>query len=721
MQGELRIGRRVLVLAGTVAALTATTVAAAHAAPGATRGVDYLGHHFQVPGSWDVVNLADHPSTCVRFDRHVVYLGTPGADQNCPDHVVGRTEALLVQPSSSAPADWGTVRNAIENQFVARANGIQVTGTYHADPKLIQSILAAAALPTGGPQRPAATPKVAAPLVDTGSTSFTGQGFDACAAPSSGAMGAWRANSPYAAVGIYVGGGERACAQPNLTAGWVQQQASAGWHFLPIYVGPQASETGSANGTAAADDAVNQATSLGFGPGTPVYYDMEAYDSSVYKGSVLNFLAAWTRELHARGFDSGVYSSALSGITDLVSQAGTGYPEPDVLYNARYNGVASTDDPAIPAGDWFFHQRVHQFNGGHNETYGGVTINIDNDYLDVASGSPTPAAWPLYNEFRDGTGNWSGFQPLQGFDGATTFAASRVATAGFTDGSTQVIAIGDDGNLYHDIRFGTPGNPWQGWGPTQGVGDSTFFNARSVAVAAINTTDTHNGELHVSAIGNDGNLYYDIRFTNGDWQGWDPMPGAEGAPSFGASDVAMTGMPDGSVQVIAIGNDSDIWHNIRHPDGSWQGWNPVTGFQGGPTSTFSARGLAIAGFTDGSAQLVAIGDDGNLYHDIRFADGSWQGWGQMQGNAGSATFNGSAVTIAAVNDKGDPTDGQLQVAAIGLDGRVYHDIRFADGNWQGWAGVLGPNGSDHISGTAIALTGMPGTPTTEIIANDDGQ
>jgi hypothetical protein len=205
------------------------------------------------------------------------------------------------------------VRNAIEHQFVAEANGVQVTGTYHADPSLIQSILDTAGLPSGPPKQPAAAPRAVSPMVDTGTTSFTGQGFDACAAPSSGAMGAWRAGSPYAAVGIYIGGGERACAQPNLTAGWVQQQASAGWHFLPIYVGPQASETGSASGTAAADDPASQAASLGFGPGTPVYYDMESYDSSVYKGSVLSFLGAWTRELHARGYDSGVYGSALSG------------------------------------------------------------------------------------------------------------------------------------------------------------------------------------------------------------------------------------------------------------------------------------------------------------------------------------------------------------------------------------------------------------------------
>ncbi|MES2032702.1 MAG: hypothetical protein V4466_00875, partial [Pseudomonadota bacterium] len=31
------------------------------------------------------------------------------------------------------------------------------------------------------------------------------------------------------------------------------------------------------------------------------------------------------------------------------------------------------------------HQRIHQFRGGHNETWGGTTINIDSDYVDGAT------------------------------------------------------------------------------------------------------------------------------------------------------------------------------------------------------------------------------------------------------------------------------------------------------------------------------------------------
>ena len=71
--------------------------------------------------------------------------------------------------------------------------------------------------------------------------SFTGYGFDTCSAPPQAVMDAWWQESPYAAVGIYIGGSNRLCDQPELTAGWVSTQQQRGWHLLPAYVGPQAS------------------------------------------------------------------------------------------------------------------------------------------------------------------------------------------------------------------------------------------------------------------------------------------------------------------------------------------------------------------------------------------------------------------------------------------------------------------------------------------------
>ena len=52
-------------------------------------------------------------------------------------------------------------------------------------------------------------------------TVYTGQAFDACTAPPLTTMQAWLA-SPYRAIGVYVGGQNRTCAQPELTRDWVR-------------------------------------------------------------------------------------------------------------------------------------------------------------------------------------------------------------------------------------------------------------------------------------------------------------------------------------------------------------------------------------------------------------------------------------------------------------------------------------------------------------------
>ena len=52
-------------------------------------------------------------------------------------------------------------------------------------------------------------------------------------------MRAWLA-SPYRAVGIYLGGSNRACPDGNLSAAWVNSVVASGWNLLPLYVGLQA-------------------------------------------------------------------------------------------------------------------------------------------------------------------------------------------------------------------------------------------------------------------------------------------------------------------------------------------------------------------------------------------------------------------------------------------------------------------------------------------------
>lgn len=373
-------------------ALALLPVLPAHAAAVAVtqhriKTVTYHGHSFEVPRGWRVINLADHPRACVRFDRHAIYLGAPTANEACPSSIVGTTEAMLIEP---APRDAAAraAENPVTRQITVTGERLHIVATFHRHPAQIRQILRRAGLGRALHEDPAQAgrPALDAPL-SAGVTSYHGLGFDTCTAPSAAAMSAWRAHSPYRAIGIYLGGSDEACAQPNLTRSWLASQAAQGWHFLPMYVGPQAAfgelhKSSAGQGTAAANDAAAQAERLGFGPQSPIYYDMESYRGHHQSPRVLQFLAAWTARLHHLGFLSGVYSSSLSGIAALGRQSGS-YPAPDVVFDALWNGQANTQDPVLHAGQWGHHHRVHQYTGNVKQKFGGTAIDIDQDYLDV--------------------------------------------------------------------------------------------------------------------------------------------------------------------------------------------------------------------------------------------------------------------------------------------------------------------------------------------------
>ena len=374
----------------TGAARPATTTGAA--ALTKTKVVRYHGYKLVVPAAWPVYDLATDPTVCVRFNRHAVYLGRPSSRQRCAAHEIGRTEAILVAPLTAHGArvrggGAGPVLPPVRGRNAQPAQGsstelavpsgsVMVTATWAGDEAIVKRALGVHSLQAAAPPPAAhsARSRLARAHSDqahtaharprathrAGDAPYTGLGFDACATPSASAMSAW-GSSPFRAVGIYIGGANEACAQPNLSPAWVQQESAAGWVLLPIYVGLQAPSNGcgcaaivpsqaSAEGTAAADDAVNQAEAVGLAPGNPLYFDMENYRrGGSNTSSVLAFLGAWTTELHAHGYLSGVYSSASSGISDLVAQVGTGYPLPDQIWIAEWNGQQSTVSAYVAA------------------------------------------------------------------------------------------------------------------------------------------------------------------------------------------------------------------------------------------------------------------------------------------------------------------------------------------------------------------------------------
>ena len=656
------------------------------------RSVTFDGVRLSVPASWPVIRFAKHPTVCPRLDIHAVYLGTPGPDPICPAGLVGKTEAVMIGPLGSTrtgrPAekgnggqamtqssrllpddrDWAVSRTITD---VLRGADAQVNISYGTDRAMalrIQSSVRITRRPTGAASAVASAPvpteftaqallakhpsspgKTVPPHYARGSRKadgqgvFTGKGFDACAAPSAGTMTSWL-GSPYRAVGIYIGGANRACAQANLTPSWLTGIVARGWHYFAIYPGLQSScvqaagdatintAQASAEGKSAADDAVTQATSLGIPPGTPLIYDMEAYGSSC-DSQVTTFLSAWDSELQARGYTSGVYES-FSNVGALVAAAGT-MTEPQVIYYADWDGIATTSSSYMPASMWTNHQRLHQYQGSHTETYGGASIDIDSDRLDVnLGGSPTaPPPGP-------------GPAP-------TAYPGFRISVAVNVNGTAEWFARSSTNTLLHS---------WQApvgaltWSTMHAVGQSPATITSNPTV-----TPLADGALTIFAqalragkpqalragkprtgSGQIVHAWQQAGFPN-DWEWGKPLPALKQQPQAG-TDPASVLLPLGEVAVFQTGRDGNLFAiRQEHPNANeqWTSWQNLGGQCASTPVPLVDASREVDVFCRTAAGSAAM---------ISWNGTSWGSWKVLTGSPASlagvpaVTVNGSGQT-----------------------------------------------------------------------------
>jgi hypothetical protein len=272
----------------------------------------------------------------------------------------------------------------------------------------------------------------------------------------------------------------------------VSTEVASGWHLILIYVGLQApsnscgcapistsSSQAAAQGTTAANDAVAQAQAIGIPAGSPIYDDMEYYSrTSTNTSAVMSYLGAWTAQLHSLGYVSGVYGNSNSVMTDFLNRQGTSFAEPDDIWFAEWNGQQTTSTGYIPASYWANHQRIHQYNGSYNETHGGVTLNIDPDYVDAATAatsaaaSSVPSTPPSLSVSPSATGpitlgaSWGGALGVTGYtflaeDG--TGAMTPLATVPISGGVTKLTT--HTASPYYEVQALGSGNQVLGISP----------------------------------------------------------------------------------------------------------------------------------------------------------------------------------------------------------------------------------------------------------------
>ncbi|MFJ5810896.1 CehA/McbA family metallohydrolase [Streptomyces sp. NPDC093093] len=310
----------------------------------------------------------------------------------------------------------------------------------------------------------------------------------------------------------------------------------------------------------------------------------------------------------------------------------------------------------------------------------------------------------LFHTERRPDGSWGSMRPLPGAGADDpSFAAVQCAAAGMTDGSVVVLGIAPDNGLWTTTVRGTATlRPWQ---RIAGPDGSAGFTVREADIAAF-----PDGTCQIVATAMDGTTLHQQRRADGGLPGFQAVPGFTANSRWGTTKVSIAAMPDGSAQLLGYGTDGAMYHCVRGRDGAWSTWGRMAGHKGAPT--FSGPALSIAGMPDGSSQVLAIGLDGMVYHQIRRPDGSWSGFQAPQGVT-TATMGASAIGIT-----GTP-DGSAHIVAVGLDGRIWHNIRKPDGSWTPFRQIPGPNGSDPFPAGQVRITTLPDG-TTHVTAISAG-
>jgi len=184
----------------------------------------------------------------------------------------------------------------------------------------------------------------------------------------------------------------------------------------------------------------------------------------------------------------------------------------------------------------------------------------------------------------------------------------------------------------------------------------------------------------------------DVRVRVSAWLLRSP-PGEDGLPDLAWREEFTLSRRPSVLHLAGTTADGHLWHTIRYRDGSWQQFGDVEE-QAGDRGKFVGVDVATI---DYGLHVCGVTDAGRLWHTIRYGIGTWQQFGDVEGPAGD---RGRFASVSA----GETGVGELHVAGTTADGHLWHTIRYRDGSWQQFGDVEGPAG-DRGSFRTVSVDG----------------
>jgi hypothetical protein len=236
----------------------------------------------------------------------------------------------------------------------------------------------------------------------------------------------------------------------------------------------------------------------------------------------------------------------------------------------------------------------------------------------------------LVTDWSQGGTMWTPLVAVPGIDASSHgIRAKKVAIAGAADGSAQVVIVGDDDLLYHAVRFPdgkwTKGT-WNGFGRLDGYGGASVFAARDAAIAITGSTWTTPGTAHVVANSlAAGGLYHRVRYTDGNWSVFGNVPDAQGRDTQG---VAIAIADNGDAYVVATqrnaNGEAQLLRQVRYSNGNWDSFVTV----GSVPANVSDVALSVTGGSNPLARVAFTDQAGATWYQERGTinlPASWSG------------------------------------------------------------------------------------------------
>jgi hypothetical protein len=333
------------------------------------------------------------------------------------------------------------------------------------------------------------------------------------------------------------------------------------------------------------------------------------------------------------------------------------------------------------AGEWSGGRRLHQFSGDVLQTYGGDTMEVDQDYLDVALAAPggtvqsSPAA---------STGVGSATIVYRGSDGRLWAESStpagqwtRVDLGGYLKSAPSVVQVGS--SVLDVFYRGRHGYLWQvtrsgsHWGSARRLTQMGVLGGPPRAVAQ------PNGVIDVFWVGShDDHLWHALYNPGAGWSGPQNLGGSLASWPYPVETSA------GAVEVFWKGVDGNLWQVVR---GLGQTWTAPAD--------------------------LGMGELGGAPHAVALADGEidvfWRGFTSPHGIWSAELIPGHGVVGPLSRGGtivGQPWPvvgaGAERVMFRGPNGHFWLLVRNAQGQW---AGPVELASMGHLSSAPVAAAG----------------